>query len=78
MTEEPVVRIDNVSKSFLSEDKLVAVLEHVSFNVGKEFLCIVGPSGCGKSTLLRMIDGLDRPSQGSVYFHGKPVSVQSW
>src|SRR2546421_12683491 len=73
MTEEPVIRIDNVSKSFLSEEKPVAVLENVSFNVGKEFLCIVGPSGCGKSTLLRMIDGLDRPSQGNVYFHGKPV-----
>lgn len=73
MSDEPVVRIDNVSKSFLSEEKLVPVLEHVSFNVGKEFLCIVGPSGCGKSTLLRMIDGLDRPSQGSVYFHGNPI-----
>src|SRR5438132_11468114 len=77
MTEEPVIRIDNVSKSFLSEEKPVAVLENVSFNVGKEFLCIVGPSGCGKSTLLRMSDGLDRPSQGNVYFHGKPVEGQT-
>ena len=72
--EEPVVRIENVSKSFVSEDKLVAVLEHVSFNVTKEFLCIVGPSGCGKSTLLRMISGLDQPTKGQVYFHGKPVT----
>jgi putative ABC transport system ATP-binding protein len=36
-----------------------------------EVLGIVGPSGAGKSTLLRMINRLDEPTEGSVFFHGR-------
>jgi NitT/TauT family transport system ATP-binding protein len=39
-----------------------------------DFLAIVGPSGCGKSTLLRLVQGLDRPTAGSVRFRGTPVA----
>ncbi|TCR70663.1 ABC transporter ATP-binding protein [Bosea sp. BK604] len=49
-------------------------LDNVSLRVGTgEFLAIVGPSGCGKSTLLKVINGLLRPSEGSVRIDGKPV-----
>jgi len=71
--DAPVLQVEDVSKTFVSEDRLVVVLENVSFHVSKEFLCIVGPSGSGKSTLLRMIAGLDRPSSGHVLFHGEPI-----
>ena len=73
MGDAPVLQVEDVSKTFVSEDRLVVVLENVSFHVSKEFLCIVGPSGSGKSTLLRMIAGLDRPSSGHVLFHGEPI-----
>lgn len=72
-TDAPVVSIQKVSKSFISEERPITVLDNVSFDVTKEFLCIVGPSGSGKSTLLRIVAGLDKPTQGQVYFHGKPV-----
>ena len=29
---------------------------------------LLGPSGCGKSTLLFMICGLQRPSEGKIFF----------
>ena len=39
-----------------------------------ESVAITGPSGCGKSTLLHLLGGLDRPTQGDVYFRGKALS----
>lgn len=35
---------------------------------------IVGPSGSGKTTLLSIMAGLDRPTQGEIYFDGKILS----
>jgi multiple sugar transport system ATP-binding protein len=34
----------------------------------------LGPSGCGKTTTLRLIAGLETPSEGEIYFDGKPVT----
>jgi len=37
-----------------------------------EFLVLLGPSGSGKSTLLNILGGLDQPTDGEVYYDGKP------
>ncbi len=39
-----------------------------------EFVALVGPSGCGKSTLLKLVSGLVKSSQGSVYVDGAEVT----
>jgi glycerol transport system ATP-binding protein len=36
---------------------------------------LLGPSGCGKTTMLNIISGLVRPSQGTVQFDGKDVTM---
>ena len=41
-----------------------------------ETLGLVGESGCGKSTLAKALIYLDPPSQGSIFYEGKPI-VQS-
>jgi putative ABC transport system ATP-binding protein len=47
------------------------LLRDIDFSVQQgEVLAIVGRSGAGKSTLLRMINRLDEPTAGTVYFHG--------
>ncbi|HEV2230814.1 MAG TPA: ABC transporter ATP-binding protein, partial [Thermoplasmata archaeon] len=52
----------------------ISIMADVSFTVAdNDFLAIVGPSGCGKSTLLRLIQGLDRPTAGSIRFRGQPI-----
>ncbi len=38
-----------------------------------ETLGIIGPSGAGKSTLLRLLQGLERPTEGTVEVDGAPL-----
>jgi len=40
-----------------------------------ETLGIIGPSGAGKSTMLRLLQGLERPSEGLVQQNGFPLSI---
>src|SRR6188474_61314 len=65
------IRVDDVGKSFTTDDGALHVLDHVNFEVADgETVAIVGPSGCGKSTLLNIVAGFDRPDQGLVAIDG--------
>jgi len=69
-----IIRVDDVSKSFPTRHGTIGIMQDVTFDVkDSDFLAIVGPSGCGKSTLLRLIQGLDKPTSGSIYFHEQKV-----
>ena len=39
-----------------------------------DILAIIGPNGAGKSTLLRVIGLLQRPTRGTISFHGRSVT----
>ena len=60
----------DVSKNYGKEAALRDV--SVAFENGVT-TAVVGPSGSGKSTLLQLINGLVRPSYGTVHVHGKPI-----
>ena len=61
------LRIDGVSKRFISKRGEVQALDNVSLDIAAgEFVCLIGPSGCGKSTLLDIMAGLARPDSGTV------------
>ncbi|RZT27127.1 multiple sugar transport system ATP-binding protein [Kribbella sp. VKM Ac-2569] len=65
------VRLEGVTKSFGGK----TAVRDLNLTVeDREFLTLVGPSGCGKSTTLRMICGLERATEGHIFFDGKPVS----
>ena len=64
------ILFQDVSKSYGKEAALRDVT--VAF-VGGVTTAIVGPSGSGKSTLLQLINGLVRPTSGTVHIYGKPI-----
>ena len=68
---EITLKVENLSKVYLSSMGKVVSLRNVNFSVNKgEFVSVVGPSGSGKSTLLNMLGALDRPSSGKVFING--------
>ena len=52
--------------------RTVLDLPHLEIRRG-ETIGIIGPSGAGKSTLLRLLQGLERPTQGEIRFDGAPL-----
>ena len=70
----PLIRIEEVAKTYRTADGPVESLKPLSFEIGEgEFMAIVGPSGCGKSTLLKMVGGLLPASSGEINIGGKRV-----
>jgi ABC-type polar amino acid transport system ATPase subunit len=65
---EPIVRIEDVRKSFHG----IEVLKGVSVEVRRsEVVVLAGRSGSGKSTLLRCIDQLETIDSGSIRVNGE-------
>ena len=70
-----MIKIENLSKSFRTEEVETLALRNVSLSVEKgEFVAIMGPSGCGKSTLLNILGLRDNPTEGTYLLDGTNVS----
>ena len=72
--EETLIRLDGLSKVFVTEEVETHALSNVTLEIERgEFLSIAGPSGCGKSTLLSILGLLDAPTGGTYVLDGEPV-----
>ncbi len=70
-----MIQVENLVKSFSTEEVVTIALNGVSMEVKEgEFVAIMGPSGCGKSTLLNILGLLDNPNGGTYRLDGVEVA----
>ncbi|MCI9440492.1 MAG: ABC transporter ATP-binding protein [Ruminococcus sp.] len=67
-----ILKAEHVSYTYQGKYQKVHALKDVSctFEHGR-FYAVVGRSGSGKTTLLSLLAGLDKPTQGEIFFEGK-------
>lgn len=70
----PVLSLENLIHRYNNS----IILNINSFKVyPNETIVVFGPNGAGKSTLLRILNLLEKPSVGNLYFEGKKISELS-
>jgi lipoprotein-releasing system ATP-binding protein len=75
MPGEAAIRAVELSKKFRSGDSELVVFANLNLAVEPaEQLAVVGESGAGKSTLLHLLGGLDRPTEGKIYFGSRELT----
>jgi D-methionine transport system ATP-binding protein len=70
-----MITLKNIKKVFYTKDGVVNAVDGVNLNVEKgEIFGVIGYSGAGKSTLIRMLNMLEKPTEGSVDINGKSLT----
>ncbi|MDI6767484.1 MAG: ABC transporter ATP-binding protein [Bacteroidota bacterium] len=76
---QPILHCTNIHKIFSldkKESSKLHVLKGINFEVIEgEIVSIVGASGSGKSTLLHILGGLDKPTEGKVFWMENDISL---
>ncbi len=71
----PKLAARGLNKSFVKDGRSIEVLRDLGIEVAAgEFVSVVGASGCGKTTFLRLVNGLIKPTSGTVMVDGIEVT----
>ena len=75
LVEVPLLSAFDVRRYYETPAGTLEILRSVQLIVRKgEMVFITGKSGCGKSTLLHILGGLDRVTDGKIFFDGKDMT----
>jgi phosphonate transport system ATP-binding protein len=68
-----MIKVDNLSVIYEGSKAFALNEINLTFKQG-EFVCILGKSGAGKSTLIRTFNGLQKPSNGKVFYQNHDLT----
>ncbi len=73
------VTLQNLTKKFPSHNKKqpndVIAVNNFSLEIADgQLIALLGPSGCGKSTTLNLLSGLQKPTNGKIFFGNDDVT----
>jgi len=72
---ENIIEINGLYYSYEDTDNYSAVIENLNLNIKRgSFTVILGHNGSGKSTLAKLLNGLYRPTGGSISVNGMLTS----
>lgn len=70
-----MIRLEHLRKEY----ELACPLQDVNVTINKgDVICVIGPSGTGKSTLLRMINLLEKPTSGKIFFNDEEITAKNY
>ncbi|RKJ52323.1 methionine ABC transporter ATP-binding protein [Butyricicoccus sp. 1XD8-22] len=70
-----MIELKNISKIYKTNNGEIAAVKDVNLTIEKgEIFGVIGYSGAGKSSLIRLLNGLEKPSTGSVSVNGQEIS----
>jgi putative ABC transport system ATP-binding protein len=69
------IHAEHLSRYYQMGATRICALDDLTIDIRPgEFLALLGSSGSGKSTLLNLMAGLDRPTSGAIFTHGRNLS----
>jgi len=72
---EPVIRLEDVDKTFGEGELAVHALKDAELRIERgQFVVVLGPSGSGKTTLMNVIGGIEPTSAGTIVVNGADVT----
>jgi molybdopterin-binding protein len=61
------IKVEKLSKSFDGK----VILNNINLEIQENRVsCLIGPNGAGKTTLLRILNVLEKPTRGKIYYDG--------
>ena len=70
-----MLELKNVSFLVDAEGKDKEIIRNISLTVPEKKLVVVtGPNGGGKSTLAKLIAGIEKPTEGRIFFDGRDIT----
>ena len=73
-----MLELKNISFEVAENNEKISIIKDLSLNIEKNKLTVItGPNGSGKSTLARIIAGINRVSDGEIFFLGENITDKS-